>query len=506
MIALASLLLPIAAGWVWCSSLHLRFGKGAMAIALQGGLAIGLGFGVSSTLFFLLNLAGLANVGVIALCEIVWLAGGLFAMRRSFVEKDETKETAEPQPSPERTWRWSGVHYGLAAAAVLMACLAGAIAANAYSAAPHGRWDAWAIWNLRAKYVAGDHTWSNAVSPLLAETHPEYPLGTPSLIARTWVYGGRDFDPSVPAGIAGLYALATLLVVIGGLGVTRGPTVGLLAGCVLLSAQSWVGEVGAQYADIPLGLYFVAALTLLALALDDEGDATPNTRHASTRAAIQAGVFAAFAAFTKNEGLAFVAALVLAILLTSTGRRQLRGFALGLAPGLVLAVLFKFFIAAHDPEVAQSVGAMVSKAATFSRWGSIFSVFGARLLTLGEWYAHPVVLAVAVWFVFRSAATPAASENPTAGFLQQVLPLWIAAALMMAMYFGAYLITPADLNWQLDTSMDRLLVQMLPAVLVSLLLATAMEQTEPLDLSVPAEATVRNTSTRKSRKKAEPKA
>ena len=399
--------------------------------------------------------------------------------------------------------------HGLAAAVILMACLACAIAANAYSAAPHGRWDAWAIWNLRAKYIAGDHTWSNAVSPLLAQTHPEYPLGTSSLIARTWVYGGRDFDPSVPAGIAGLYALATLLVVIGGLGVTRGPTIGLLAGCILLSAQSWVGEVGAQYADIPLGLYFVSALTLLALAFADESDATANARHANTRAAIQAGVFAAFAAFTKNEGLAFVAALlfaiVLAVLLTSAGRRQLRGFALGLAPGLVLALLFKVFIAAHDPEVSQSVGAMLSKMGTFSRWRSILSVLGARLLTLGEWYAHPVVLAAAVWFVFRRAATPARNEDGKAPFPKQALPLWIASSLMMAMYFGAYLITPADLKWQLDTSMDRLLVQMLPAVLVSLLLATAMEQTEPLELPAAADANARNTSTRKFRKKAESK-
>jgi hypothetical protein len=496
MIALLSLLLPIAAGWVWCRALHVpRPGLGLLGFALRGGLAIALGLGASSTLFFFLTLMGLANLPAIALCEIALLAAGMLLMRSGSGSQESAKQDA-PSAGP-----LTGIHYALVAAVLLLAGLAGAIVSNTYAGAPHGRWDAWAIWNLRAKYVAGEGTWENAVSPLLAETHPEYPLGTPSLIARTWVYGGRDFDPAVPACISALYALATLLLLVGALGTTRGPTLGLLAGCVLLSAQSWVGEVGAQYADIAVGSYFAAALALLALAL-----AAPN--EASSRVCtILAGVCAGFGAFVKNEGLAFAVMVLVALAVSRLGRRRLPAFAIGLAPGLLLVLIFKFFIAAHDPEVAQSVRSMAAKVADFSRWGAIFGVFGARVWTLGEWYAHPLVLAAAAWFWFRpTGPRTATADRPfqQASPLQQALPLWIACGLMLAMYFGAYLITPADLKWQLDTSMDRLLVQLLPAVLMSLLFATATEQAP--QVAAVAEAVRPTSGNRKFKKKAAQKA
>ncbi len=49
--------------------------------------------------------------------------------------------------------------------------------------------------------------------------------------------------------------------------------------------------------------------------------------------------------------------------------------------------------------------------------------------------------------------------------------LWTAATalfLMLASYLAAYLVTPLDLNWHIATSMDRLIVQIWPAMLLTL--------------------------------------
>jgi hypothetical protein len=451
-IALASLVLPIASGWVWCRALGaLPAERSWMARILQVGLAVALGFGASSALYFLLSWAGVADVPVVAAGEIALVAAGVALMMRR----------PEAAPTPPR--RLTYFEFMLLAGLVVLMCLAGAVAARTYTGAPHGRWDAWAIWNLRARYFAGEGTWRNAVSPLLAETHPDYPLATSSLIARTWLYGGREFDPAVPLGIAALYALATLLTVVGAVGTIRGPTLGLLAGCVLLGVGSWVAEIGSQYADVPLSLYFAGALSLVAVAI-----ATENKRAASL-----AGIFAGLGAFVKNEGIAFVAVLLIALALTSQGRRHWQAFAMGLTPALAVVLIFKFFVAPSDPVLSQGVGSMLSKAADVSRWGAIAVGFAGRIWTLSDWYAHPVLLAGAVLFFFR----------PSRETRMQATTLWIASALMVGAYAAAYLITPADLKWQIDTSTDRLLVQILPAAMVSVFIAAVPQAVEEAQAS-----------------------
>jgi hypothetical protein len=446
-IALASLVLPVASGWVWCRALGaLPAERSWMARILHAGLAVALGFGASSALYFLLSWAGFASLPAIAAGEIALLAAGVALMMRR-------REVALTQPP--RLAYFDGI---LLAALMVLMCLAGAVAVRTYAGAPHGRWDAWAIWNLRARYLAGEGTWRNAVSPLLAETHPDYPLGTSSLIARTWLYGGRELDSAVPLAIAVLYALATLLTVVGAVGTIRGPTLGLLAGCVLLGAGSWVAEIGSQYADVPLSLFFSGALSLVAIAIATE----------NKQAAILAGILAGWGAFVKNEGLAFVAVLLIALAVTSQGRRRWRAFAMGLAPAMALVAAFKFFVAPSDPALSQGVGSMLSRVADISRWSAIAGGFAGRIWTLSDWYAHPVLLAGAVLFFFR----------PSREMRLQATTLWIASALMLGAYVAAYLVTPADLKWQIDTSTDRLLVQILPAALVSVFMAAASQVVE----------------------------
>jgi hypothetical protein len=140
----------------------------------------------------------------------------------------------------------------------------------------------------------------------------------------------------------------------------------------------------------------------------------------------------------------------------------------GLAPALAVVAAFKFFVAPSDPVLAQGVGSMLSKVADVSRWGAIAGGFASRIWTLSDWYAHPVLLAGAVLFFFR----------PSRRTRWQSMTLCIASALMVAAYVAAYLITPSDLKWQIDTSTDRLLVQILPATLVSVFMAAAPQIVE----------------------------
>lgn len=440
MIALLSLVFPLAIGWVWVEASAALPPRGGWAVRiLQAGLAAAVGFGVSSLVFLLLAMAGLAKAPVLAACELALIAGGAVCLRRAGAARRASR------PAGESPYRWTLAGRLLVVALCVCSLLAAGIVVRTVAAAPHGNWDAWAIWNLRARYLAGDGAWQHAVSPLLAQSHPEYPLGTSSLIARAWVYGGRDFSPVVPAAIGGLYGLATLLVVTGALAVFGGPLLAALGGCVLLSATGWVAAIGTQYADVPLALYFTSAVVLLA---------APSP--------LLAGVLAGLAATVKNEGLAFALVLLLALAVTRAGRKSLIRYCLGLAPLLAWTLVFKLAIApAADPAFRQGLGAMLRELADPSAWGVVLGNLAGQTWALGPWYAHPLVLAAAVLLAFgvRERAR------------EELLSLWLAFGLMLAVYLAVILLLPADLNWQIETSMDRLLLQILPAALVSALLA-----------------------------------
>ena len=75
-------------------------------------------------------------------------------------------------------------------------------------------------------------------------------------------------------------------------------------GLALLAAGPWVWEVCSQCADIPLGLFFVATLALIAKAI----------HQSDPLLMAAAGITSSLAAWTKNEGLLFVAVVGLVLL------------------------------------------------------------------------------------------------------------------------------------------------------------------------------------------------
>ncbi len=436
MIGVASFLLSIAIGWAWVSVLAKRPLRPATnEVALHAGLSIALGFGLSSLLYFLLAMAGVASTAVVAPCEVLLLAGGILLARRS-----RTAVESEPAHTPV-TW------VPLTLVAVLLALLAmnSVTVTNLYKSAPHGRWDAWSIWNVRARYLAGPGTWHNAVSQDLTRTHPDYPLGTSSLIARAWVYNGRDFSAAVPLAAAIAYSLATLLVLGGALARRRGHTLALVAVCVLLSSTGWLWETVSQYADIPLALYMLAAGALLL---------------AGESAAPLAGVLAGLAAWTKNEGLVFAFALLVGVALFQ--RRSLPRFAAGLAPVVAFVLIFKLAIAPHaDPLFHQGVAAALAHVVDFARWKTVIVAFFAEIGAFGLWYAHPLLLCGALAFALRFRR-----DN-----WKQARPLLFVVAVVACADVVVYLITPSDLNWQIGTSMPRLVVQLWPLALAGFVAA-----------------------------------
>ncbi len=201
-----------------------------------------------------------------------------------------------------------GTPIGWAGTAALAALLVRAW--PTFAAKPLDNYDGWAIWGMKGKALTllGWADPSLFANKAATPAHLDYPLLLPSLEAVAARAMG-SFDPRLihlqfllfaVAGIAALHALLRERV--------RAWLLwpGLLA---LAAAPAFTGQLLTAYADVPLALFIAAGLLAAARWLED----------GEPRTLALAAIFFAAAGLTKNEGLIFVAAAFLGLLL-ATGR------------------------------------------------------------------------------------------------------------------------------------------------------------------------------------------
>ena len=453
MAAIAWILLSIAPG---CLLVYRFAGLRALqprwaACLLVFGAGAPIGIGLTSCLFFVLRLI-LPGVPQLALwVQLVLLAALAYDCWRRRPPAIEM----EPLPRfPYTPLLWIAFALSLAIVTYAMS--------TAWQTNPQGNWDAWAIWNLRARFLAaGDGLASRAWSPLLSFTHPEYPLLLSGFVAGCWADSG-SISNIAPIAASYLFFLALLTTVVGGIAALRGTVPGVLAGLCLMGIPPVLHEVTSQYADVPLAS-FMAGATMFAL-LD-----CPAT----------AGVLAGFAAWTKDEGLLFLAILFAAI--AALRRPRLLRFCYGAAPAAALVLVFKFVIARGTHSlVGAAQGNMTSKLGDWSRVQITGAAMVREIFAWNTGWYHPIlpilVLAIVMRFDRRQMR-------------DGLFSLAIGLALVLG-YFGAYVITPNDLRWQLQSSLPRLFVQVCPILLIAAFVA--MRAPEPAPLTEPVKPDVQH--------------
>lgn len=416
---------------------------------LNASLAVGLALGLSSCTYLVwLLVEGPWRSGLI-LGELSFfvVAGGLlfFLWGRPIIATPQS-----PAPRPKRGGLL--LRTGLLTAAVV--ALATGVTRFTYLslAQPHGEVDAVTIWNLRARFLAeGNEHWRESLTNLLASHNQDYPLLLPASIARWWTYLG-DNPAAVPALVAMLFTLATAGLVVSALGLLRSIGQGLLAGIVLLGTPFFIKHGASQYADIPLGFFILATLVAFSL-LEEDPD--------QTRPLVIAGLAAGCAAWTKNEGLLFVVVIVLVRLLVVVPARgwtacadEMRTFAAGLLPVLLLVGFFKTFVAPGlSPILAQQGTAITwDRITDLNRYAGAAQAFVKKAVRFG----HPgIVVLLGYWMLVsrHEGATERLGFRTSAG----------AVGFMLAGYFMIIIITPHGLEYQIATALDRLWIQLWPS-------------------------------------------
>lgn len=328
---------------------------------------------------------------------------------------------------------------------------------------PHGEgWDAFAIWNLHARFLfLGGAHWRDGFNSMIPWSHPDYPLLLPATIAHLWSYLGHD-DPLVPAIVGLIFAFSTLALLVSSLAALRGRNAAMLGGLALSSTPFFVEQGTSQYADVPLSFFILASLVLLHVT-------ESHSRHSPTLMALS-GLAAGFAAWTKNEGLLFLFALIVAqVSAVVTAQKEASAdesrrkwrliayFGLGTVPLLLLIAWFKHTIATPG-DLFSSPSTMIQRILTPNRYWIILQWFGKELLRFGNWWIIPGTATMLAFclLIFRRQKSEGRS----------VLQISVLAILLtLAGYFAIYVITPRDLYWHLRFSLNRLFLQVWPSAI-----------------------------------------
>lgn len=297
-----------------------------------------------------------------------------------------------------------------------------------------GQWDAWAIWNLHAKFLFYSDFWKNLFTNRIAWTHPDYPLMLPSLIALFWKSSGH-ISFAVPIIVSALTFVGILTLLFFSL---DNPLIKIISVLVLIFDFNFIFQSASQYADTMLAFFYLASTILLSNIKVGE--------NSKKNIFYLLGFVSASCLWVKNEGVIFF--IFTSIVLVYKFRKENRAILqYGLGALLLLFVygMFKLFLSpSNDILSGQSVN-IFDKILDLNRYITVILYLGKYII-----FKFPILLIIIFYIIFSKQKILF-----TSSFLIIIFTLLV--------YLSVYIITPRDLQWHIETSLDRLITQLYPA-------------------------------------------
>jgi hypothetical protein len=445
--------LPTLALFAW---IRRGLGPGGARLLLAAGLAVGLGLGVSAAVFCVWRLAvrDLRPAAFHALDIAVWVLVMAAAWR------------VPSSTASRRSDASDDIDWWLVGAIAIVGGLSVTYFVVRTTVAPNGDWDAWAIWNLKARFmVRGGAAWTNLFSSAL--TQHDYPFLLSAAVARLWLWTG-DTTPHASAAVAAVFTYAIPAVVTGTLARLRGWTPALWGGLLTLAAWPLTVFGAAQMADVPLAFLVLASVVLLVLdAQSDDG----------VRLATLAGIAAGLTSLMKDEGMPFVLIMAAAYLTywgvqrsRPVGQRvrHLLAWVGGGLPFWGLLAAMKTHTSAGGLATALTDAHAASKVLNLARHEQIIHAFVVTMWSWGGSFPIGVVPVFAAVLVVGGCRVPSGLRSAVGFSTVVVLG-------MLASFYAAYVLSPYDLTWHLATSLQRILVQVWPTFVLAFCLVAPLD-------------------------------
>lgn len=304
-----------------------------------------------------------------------------------------------------------------------------------------GGWDAWAIWNLHAKFLFYEGAWTNLFTNEIGWTHPDYPLMLPSLIALVWKSIG-GVSPMVPALMAYFVFVCILGLIYSSCPGKQYRYISLVGVILLILDYHFIREASSQYADTLVGLFILLSIILL----------RKESKYSSKYYWL-IGFVASLPIWVKNEGIVFFVFFSILILINNLKERdKILCFLVGTMPVVILLAWFK---------VVYAPGNDITSAISWEVLGNLF-VFD-KYITIALHLAYTVAVKFPLLIVFALFLFFNRPRRKIPGIVFVLLTT-------LASYLFIYVITPYDITWHLSTSLNRLIHQLYPSFVYCMVL------------------------------------
>jgi len=302
----------------------------------------------------------------------------------------------------------------------------------------YGGWDAWGIWNLHAKYLADPANWKKMFENALY-AHADYPLYVPAVNGFFIRLFSEKYLMVIPFIFH--FSITLFIPVLIYLEILEKNIVVAATVFFLFAIDTFYLTKGAtQYADTALAFFFLCAFVCINHA--DEGKG----RKYITLAAACLGC----CIWTKNEGSILALIFILGYPNSFFSKNNIKAFAMGLGAPLLVFLIFKMFYATDGAIISSHKGAF-SQLFVASRYQVIYKYFIENL--------NAKFYYVKVCFFIYLLICLLEMKGPDKQFFLLLC--------CMGAYALVYVLSPGGggVEWLLGTSQERLMHQLMPALM-----------------------------------------
>ncbi len=384
--------------------------KGSIHIILAGVSA-----GFVSTIYFLLLMTGLPFVAIAAIIGAVVLSVG-WGVFKHVKEDDGVQQLS----------RFKHVILGIGIVYFVV---------NVYPyGEKYGGWDAWSIWNYHARFLAHPEYWQKLTWYRIC--HPDYPMLVPGFagfFARLVSVEALELISFVFSFTISLFIPVLIFLEIA----PKSVFLGSAAYFLLLGNNSFLAEGVSQYADTALAFFFLCGLVAVKYA------------KVHMKYVLLTACSLGCCLWTKNEGVILVCLFVLfsfrEIVLNGRWKYSL----LGISIPLLTLIWYKTAFAPPNGMIAEQSALTLAHLTDGNRYTMIWYSFVNNIndhFRYIKWFGLAFLLTL---LLGRGRADKR----------------FLLVLLCFAAYFMVYVITVEDLKWHLFTSQNRLMHQLMPAML-----------------------------------------
>ncbi len=316
---------------------------------------------------------------------------------------------------------------------------------------PFGGWDAWQVWNFKAKFLTlGEDHWKNMFSPLLWRSSPHYPLLLPLINVWAWLFLDQPLD-IVPLITASLFTFLTGGLLFSSLSSLTKNYHAIFATLLIFTLPFWALLATSQYSDIVLAYYLLASMICWL-----EG-----SRQNSPAYLFLSGLFLGSLSFTKSEGtIAVTVIFLLAIFYTffnkaKTYDHKLKlffSFLVGSAINGLPTLLFEWLYAPMNQTFINGL-ISTSHPASLERFKVIMVFFLVEIINK-KWNGLWILLMAGIFL----------SKGKGFNKTLIIFPLFLGTYLMIVLVYY-FLNTYFEIFWWLQNTLARILFGILPVVI-----------------------------------------